>query len=189
MPDAGRSRRRFIAGLGAAVLALTPLVPATAKAPAVLRGRGDFRSLGLVNSRTGEWLKSVYWVDGEYVPEALSAYNHILRDWRQEAKVAFDPRTLDILAATQRLLDCNEPFEIISAYRTPSTNRMLRTQGGGVASNSYHMRGMAVDLRMSQRSVNQIARAGLSLNAGGVGRYNRSNFVHLDSGPPRDWGR
>ncbi|WP_264759718.1 YcbK family protein [Thermohalobaculum sediminis] len=179
-------RRSFLIGAAAlSGLCATP-IPA---APAVLRGKGDFRSLALVNRRTGEWIKSVYWLEGEYIPEALDAMNHILRDWRQDQATPMDPTVLDILAATHGLLDTSEPFEIISGYRTPDTNQMLRNRSKGVASNSYHMKGMAVDVTLKSRSVRQISGAGQSLKAGGVGKYSRSQFVHLDSGPVRDWGR
>ena len=162
--------------------------PAFASAPALLTGAGDYRSLALVNDRTGEWLKTVYWADGDYIPEALTAFNHILRDWREDRATEMDPKVLDILSACHGLLDCSEPFLVISGFRTQKTNNMLRRRSRGVARNSYHVKGMAIDLRMKTRSVRQIARAGLSLNRGGVGRYTRSSFVHLDSGPVRTWG-
>ena len=174
-------------GLGAVAAAVA--TPAFPSAPALLTGAGDYRSLALVNDRTGEWLKTVYWVEGEYIPEALTAFNHILRDWREDEPTDMDPKVLDILSACHDLLDCSEPYKVISGYRTQKTNNMLRRRSRGVARNSYHVKGMAIDLRMKTRSVSQIARAGLSLNRGGVGRYTRASFVHLDSGPVRTWGR
>lgn len=180
------TRRALLGGLAA--LSAVAATPAMASAPAVLRGAGQFRKLAMVNDRTGEWLNTVYWADGEYIPEALDAVNHILRDWRAERECEIDPRVLDILEATRRLLECDEPFEVISGYRTPATNAMLRRSSRAVAKNSYHVKGMAVDIRLKGRSVAQIARAGLSLEAGGVGRYSRSGFVHLDCGPARSWG-
>jgi len=178
------TRRLFLGGIASGLA-----MPAVAAAPAVLKGAGNYRALSLYNQRTGEWFKSVYWVEGEYIPEALEAVNYLLRDWREELIKPIAPATLDILAATHALLDCNEPFTVISGYRSAKTNAMLRRRRRGVARNSYHIKGMAVDLRLKTRSVRQIARAGLSLGAGGVGRYSRARFVHLDSGPPRDWGR
>lgn len=162
--------------------------PSFASAPAILRGAGNHRSLALVNDRTGEWLKSVYWVDGEYIPEALTAFNHILRDWREDLAIDMDPKALDILSACHGLLGCSEPFTVVSGYRSPKTNAMLRRRSRGVARNSYHLKGMAIDIAMKTRSVGQIANAGRKLNAGGVGRYTRASFVHLDSGPVRAWG-
>jgi len=181
------TRRALLGGL--ASLTAMAAVPAFASAPALLKGAGDFRSLSLVNNRTGEWLNSVYWAEGEYIPEALEAVNHIMRDWREDLAYRMDPHALDILSATQALLECDEPFQVVSGYRTPKTNAMLRRRSRGVAKNSYHMKGMAVDIALKTRSVRQISRAGLSLGAGGVGRYSRSHFVHLDSGPVRRWGR
>ena len=181
------TRRALLGGL--ASLTAMAAVPAFASAPALLKGAGDFRSLSLVNNRTGEWLNTVYWAEGEYIPEALEAVNHIMRDWREDLAYRMDPHALDILSATQRLLECDEPFQVVSGYRTPKTNAMLRRRSRGVAKNSYHMKGMAVDIALKTRSVRQISRAGLSLGAGGVGRYSRSHFVHLDSGPVRRWGR
>jgi uncharacterized protein YcbK (DUF882 family) len=179
-------RRSFLVG----ALAVSALgISAGPAAPAVLRGRGSFRSLSLVNNRTGEWVNTVYWIEGEYIPEALDAANTILRDWRAETATRMDPTVLDILSATHKLLDTSEPFEIVSGYRSPATNQMLRSKSRGVASNSYHTKGMAVDIALKSRSVRQISGAGLSLKAGGVGKYSRSQFVHLDSGPVRDWGR
>ncbi len=181
------TRRALLGGL--TTLTAMAAVPAFASAPALLKGAGDFRSLSMVNDKTGEWLKTVYWVEGEYIPDALEAVNHILRDWREDLVYQMDPRALDILSATQRLLDCDEPFQVVSGYRTRRTNAMLRRRSRAVARNSYHIKGMAVDIAMKTRSVRQISRAGLSLGAGGIGKYSRSQFVHLDSGPVRKWGR
>lgn len=163
--------------------------PAFSAAPAILTGAGDYRSLALVNNRTGEWIRSVFWIEGEYVPEALQAFNHILRDWREDLSREMDPTVLDILSACHDMLECSEPFEVVSGYRSPQTNAMLRRKSRGVARNSYHMKGMAVDIAMKTRSVSQMAKAGQALSAGGVGKYTRASFVHLDSGPIRAWGR
>lgn len=181
------TRRALLGGLTA--LAATSAAPVFASAPAILTGAGNYRRLALYNDKTGERVDSVYWVEGEYIPEALQAFNHILRDWRQEKSRKMDPRAIDILSATHRLLETSEPFEVISGYRTRETNALLRKHSRGVASNSYHIKGMAIDLTLKSRSVGQIASAGASLSAGGVGRYSRSEFVHLDSGPVRKWGR
>jgi len=181
------TRRGLLCGLTA--LAGTAVAgPAFASAPALLKGAGNFRSVKLVNNRTGDWINTVYWVEGQYIPEVMDDINYLMRDWRAEKVKKIDPRTIDILSATHRLLDCREPFEVISGYRTKQTNAMLRKRSRGVASNSYHIKAMAVDISMKSRSVRQISRAGLSLGAGGVGKYSRSDFVHLDSGPVRTWG-
>ena len=183
------TRRAALCGLASITALAASAAPAFARAPAILTGAGSYRSLSLVNERTGEWIDSVYWVEGEYIPEALQALNHLLRDWRQEKACNMDPRAIDILAAAQNLLGASEPFRVISGYRTQKTNAMLRKRSRGVAKNSYHTRGMAVDISLKSRSVSQICRAGLALGAGGVGKYSRSQFVHFDSGPARHWGQ
>ena len=179
------TRRKFVGGFltgtAAAAMALS--------APAIARASGDFRTINLVNRRTGEWLNTVYWVEGNYIPEAMDAINVLMRDWRTEEVIEIDRRTIDIISAAHNLLDCGEAFEVVSGYRSPATNAALRRRNRGVARNSYHTRGMAADLKLESRSVRQIAAAGLALKAGGVGKYSRSSFVHLDSGPVRDWGR
>lgn len=162
--------------------------PALAAAPSILKDKGDFRSLHVVNPRTDEWLNTVYWIDGAYIPEALQAIDWILRDWREDLVHRIDPRSIDILSATHRLLDSSEPFRVVSGYRCPKTNAMLRSKSKAVASKSYHIKGMAVDVMMETRSVRQISRAGLKLGAGGVGKYSDSGFVHFDCGPVRRWG-
>lgn len=162
--------------------------PALAAAPAILKDKGNFRRLHIVNPRTDEWLNTAYWIDGAYIPEALQAIDRILRDWREDLVHRIDPRSIDILSATHRLLDSSEPFRVVSGYRCPKTNAMLRSKSKAVASNSYHVKGMAVDVMMDTRSVRQISRAGLKLGAGGVGKYTVSGFVHLDCGPVRRWG-
>ncbi len=167
-------------------LAATPVLFPT---PAIARETGDFRKISLYCDRTGEWCDTVYWVQGTYIPEALDAISTVMRDWREDKVAAIAPATIDIIAATHKLLDCDEPFHVVSGYRTPKTNAMLRRGSRGVARNSYHVKAMAADLQLKSRSVRQIARAALALKGGGVGKYSRSQFVHVDSGPVRDWGR
>ena len=112
-----------------------------------------------------------------------------MRDWRRDEATSMDLRTVDIMAAAHNLMDATEPYMLLSGYRTPQTNAMLRSRSGGVAKNSLHMQGKAADLRLGSRSVGQIARAAASCRAGGVGRYSGSNFVHMDCGVTRTWGR
>jgi uncharacterized protein YcbK (DUF882 family) len=157
--------------------------------PAILAGKGDIRLVSLVNPRTGDKLTSVYWVDGVYIPEVLAEIDHLMRDWRADQKRKIAPAVIDIMSASHKLLGASEPFTVFSGYRSARTNAMLRRESRGVARNSYHVKGMAADLHMKSRSVSQIARAAASLNCGGVGRYSRSDFVHMDCGPVRSWGR
>lgn len=179
------SRRAFIGGLAMGMAAASP---ALAAAPAILKGAGDYRALNLINGHTDERLNCLYWLEGEYVPEALEAVNYIMRDWRVDAVMPIDRRTLDIMAATHGLLRTGEPLHIVSGYRSPTTNAMLRSRSRNVAQKSYHLKGMAVDLSIKNRTVWEISQAAKKLGAGGVGMYSRSNFTHLDSGPVRDWG-
>jgi len=114
--------------------------------------------------------------------------NRFFRDWRNGQVHQIDTRTVDIIAATQNLLDSDQPYTLISGYRSPQTNAMLRSNSSGVARNSLHLQGQAADLRMQGRSVSQMARAASACRAGGVGRYSGSNFVHMDCGVVRSWG-
>ncbi len=131
----------------------------------------------------------IYWIDGDYIKDAVKEVNHFMRDWRTDQVKSMDLRTVDIMAAAHNLMDVSEPYMLLSGYRSPQTNAMLRSRSRGVAKNSLHMKGQAADLRLSSRSVGQIARAAQSCRAGGVGRYSRSNFVHMDCGDVRNWGR
>jgi len=119
----------------------------------------------------------------------MVAINRILRDFRTDEATRMDNRLVDIVSATQYMIGHDRPFSVISGYRSQRTNDALRRRSSGVAKNSYHVRGMAMDLRMKGVNVETIANIGKALGSGGVGRYTSSNFVHLDSGPMREWGR
>jgi uncharacterized protein YcbK (DUF882 family) len=134
-------------------------------------------------------MDTIYWLEGRYVREAMREVNFFFRDWRRNEVKGIDNRTLDIIAATHNLLETQAPFILLSGYRSPATNRMLRARSGGVARNSLHLKGQAADLSISSRSVTQVARAAKACAAGGVGRYSGSNFTHLDCGAVRSWGR
>lgn len=143
----------------------------------------------MYNGRTGESMDTIYWIEGNYIKDALAEVNFFMRDWRNGKSMNMDTRTVDIMAAAHNLMDTTEPYTLISGYRSPETNAMLRSRSSGVAKNSRHLRGEAADLRMNSRSVSQMYRAGAACQAGGVGRYSSSNFVHMDCGPVRSWGR
>ena len=186
--DIGRmTRRAALAGIAGGIVAATMGGQALAS-PSLNLGKGQFRRIRFVNSRLQEKLDAVYWIDGDYVPEALQEISSILRDWRAELIKPYHESALDVLTAAHQKLGADEPFEIVSGYRSPQTNAMMRRQSSGVARNSYHTRAMAVDVTLKSRSVRQIAGAAESLKAGGVGRYSRSDFVHMDCGPVRTWG-
>ena len=179
------SRRDVLAGLFAATTVAA--APTFANAAGFLRGAGDIRRIKLRSSRTGEAVDTIYWVEGNYIPEALAEINWFMRDWRQNELIQYDRRNIDILSATLRLMETDEAYHVVSGYRSPATNAALRRRNRGVAQNSYHTRGMAADLKLSSRSISQMAKAAIACKAGGVGKYGRSNFVHMDCGPVRTW--
>lgn len=174
--------------LGAFAATMVVAAPTASNAFGFLRGAGDIRRIRMYNGRTGESLDTIYWIEGQYIPESLQDVNRFVRDWRTNEVINFDARTLDILSASHRLMDSTEPYLLLSGYRSPKTNAMLRSRSGGVARNSLHMTGKAADVRLKSRSVSQMARAAEACSSGGVGRYSGSNFVHMDCGPVRHWG-
>ncbi|MGR3291491.1 MAG: YcbK family protein [Paracoccaceae bacterium] len=173
--------------LGAFAAATVVAAPNYSNAFGFLRGAGDIRRVKMYSGRSGESLDTIYWIEGTYIKEALKEVNYFMRDWRTDETISIDVRTLDIMAASQSLMDVNEPYMMLSGYRSAKTNAMLRARSRRVAKNSLHIQGMAADLRLKSRSVSQMAQAAKACNAGGVGRYARSNFVHMDCGPVRIW--
>ena len=182
----GFSRRAL---LGAFAATAVTAAPTFSKAAGFLRGGGDIRRIRMYSGRTGESIDTIYWLEGKYIRDAVKEINYFMRDWRQDESTKMDIRTVDIMAASHRLMDVNEPYMLLSGYRTPKTNAMLRSRSRGVAKRSLHMVGKAADLRLSSRSVGQMAKAASACAAGGVGRYSKSDFVHMDCGPVRVWGR
>lgn len=178
--------RRSLLGAFAGVSTIAA-APAHAGVFGFLKGAGDVRRLKMYSQRTGEMLDTIYWVEGEYIEEALGEINWFMRDWRTSETINYDVRNIDIMAAAHRLLETNEPYNMLSGYRSAKTNAMLRRKNSGVATKSYHIRGMAADLKLRSRTINQMAAAGLACKSGGVGKYRRSNFVHMDCGPVRTW--
>ncbi|TVP74273.1 MAG: DUF882 domain-containing protein [Rhodobacteraceae bacterium] len=180
------TRRTILGAFAATAISAAPFFPGVT---AYARGAGDIRRLRFYSGRTGENINLIYWIDGSYIPESIGEINHFFRDWRNNQVHNIDTRTVDFLAATHNILRVSEPYMLLSGYRSPQTNQMLRARSGNVAENSLHLRGQAADVRLNSRSVGQIAQAAQSCNAGGVGRYSRSNFVHFDCGAVRSWGR
>ncbi|GAA6157955.1 DUF882 domain-containing protein [Ruegeria sp. HU-ET01832] len=174
--------------LGAFAATAVVAAPTYSNAAGFLRGGGDIRRIRMYSGRTGERIDMIYWVDGKYIKDAVKEVNHFMRDWRTDQVKDMDLRTIDIMAASHNLLDANEPYMLLSGYRSPQTNAMLRSRSRRVAKNSLHMKGQAADLRLASRSVSQMAKAAISCRAGGVGKYYRSNFVHMDCGEVRSWG-
>lgn len=181
----GMTRRGVLGAFAATALIAAPTY---SKAAGLLRGAGDIRRIRMMSPRTGERLDTIYWIEGDYIKDAVKEISIFMRDWRTSEVKSIDTRTIDILAASHNLLDVNEPYMLLSGYRSPKTNAMLRSRSRGVAKNSRHLKGEAADLRLSSRSVNQMYRAAVACHGGGVGKYSRSNFVHMDCGPVRSWG-
>jgi uncharacterized protein YcbK (DUF882 family) len=177
------SRRGFLI-LGAAASASPLLIPSPVSA--ALHGKHE-RSVALHNIHTGETLKTTYWTEGRYQPAALKAVNHLLRDHYSGRIHTMDPRVIDVICALDHHMAAKRPFQVISGYRSPSTNAWLASHGDGVAQHSLHMEGKAIDIRLEGVSINSLGRAARALKAGGVGQYPESGFVHVDVGRIRHW--
>ena len=183
--DSGLKRsvsRRSVLQFGAVATASLLIAPQTVFAA------DKPRSISFDNLHTGEKLKTTYWEDGGYVRGALKEIDWVLRDFRTGDVKPIDPGLLDILNVLHKQLDSSDPYGIISGYRSPATNAMLHENSNGVATKSLHMRGMAIDVRLGDRALKDLHKAALSLKAGGVGYYPRSDFVHIDTGRVRHWG-
>ena len=175
------TRRRF---LGASIASLACLGPL----PAFAQPRKAYqRSVSFRHMHTNEALNIVYWAQGQYVPDALKEINHVLRDHRTGDVKRIDPQLVDLLYAMGRRLGTSKPFEVVSGYRSPATNAMLRRNSKRVAKSSFHMEGKAVDVRVSGFEPRTLAQLARGMGAGGVGFYPRSNFIHVDVGPVRYW--
>lgn len=178
------SRRFFLKTAGATGLAIaSPLAGAKIISPSVV---GE-RKLKLRNLHTGEKLTATYWAEGEYISEELDAIDHVLRDHRSDEMVHMDQALIEQVYTLQQRLGHKGTIEIISGYRSPTTNEMLRRHSSGVAKHSFHTMGRAIDLRMPGVKLKDLRKAALKMKAGGVGYYPTSNFVHLDTGRPRFW--
>ena len=180
----GFTRRGLLKAFAATAVTAAPTF---SNAAGFLRGAGDIRRLSIHSQKTGESVDTIYWIDGEYVTDALAEINYLMRDWRNGQIKRIDTRTIDIMAAAHNIMGTTEPYLLLSGYRSQATNNMLRRQSRNVAKNSLHIKGQAADLRLGSRSVKQMAKAAASCSAGGVGRYYGSNFVHMDCGEVRTW--
>ena len=176
--------RRGFLKLGAIALG-TVLTPGLSLAHQRLSEPAE-RSLSLYNAHTGEKLKTVYWADGHYVPEALAEINTLLRDHRQDQEKSMDPALIDLLHTISRQVGAHR-LHIISGYRSPKTNAYLSKRSRGVAKKSLHMLGQAVDFYVPGQQLSKVRQVALSLRRGGVGYYPKSNFLHVDTGRVRSW--
>lgn len=148
---------------------------------------GSKRTLAFHNLHTSERLRCCYWSNGRYDHAALEDIAFVLRDFRTGDVESIDPQLLDLLAALRGKLSSSGEYNVISGYRSPKTNAMLRANSNGVAKRSFHMLGQAIDVRLDGTRVSALRRAAIQLKQGGVGYYPKSGFVHLDVGRPRAW--
>ena len=174
------SRRRRMALLSTLGLSVAPeMISATLAYPEL--------KLNLYNLHTTERVNTVFWESGRYNIDALQMIDNLLRDHRTGDVMPIDPRLLSFVYLVNTKLKNNHPISVISGYRSEETNRMLAERNAGVARNSYHIRGQAIDFRIEGIETSAIRDMGIRLRVGGVGFYKKSNFVHLDTGPRRHW--
>ncbi len=174
------SRRSFLGGL-ASVSALALAAPAVA-----LPAREE-RVLSFFHTHTSERLSLPYFADGGYLPASLVRLERFLRDFRTGEEHPIDPALFDLLHDLQRATSTRTPFQVISGYRSPATNALLCSEGGGVAKGSLHLQGRAIDIRLGDVSSAAVRDAARELCRGGVGYYRQSDFVHVDTGRVRTW--
>ncbi len=175
------NRRNFLSR----ALAMAPVF--LLSSPTALLARLEKRSLSFYHTHTLKKLSLVYFQNGHYIPNALSRINHFLKDFRTGDIHSIDPTLLDILYDLRQAVGSEESFEVISGYRSPQTNTMLKGKSGGVASHSLHMSGKAIDVRLPSVNTGRLHRIAMAFQRGGVGYYPQSDFIHMDTGHVRTW--
>lgn len=180
-------RRAFLSFSAATSVALASNASMAAPAITGKATAASTRTLAFVNLNTGDSGKFLYWENGQYLPQALKDISHAMRDSRNGEVHQISPELLDLVVRLGQKLNTSNPIQIVSAFRSQETNDELAATSRGVAKHSYHLDGMAIDLRIPGRGLNQVRGAALQLKGGGVGYYPRSNFVHVDVGPVRRW--
>lgn len=183
------SRRQFVGGLAAfAGLSVIPtqLLAAIPKASVGIIKK-PARFLAFDNLHTGETTKLIYWEKGRYIKGALSEINYILRDHRTNEVARIDKALLDQLFILHNKLGSRAAFQVISGYRSPKSNAKMHEHSKGVAKKSMHVEGRAIDIRLQDADLLHVRNAALAMNAGGVGYYPQSQFVHVDTGKVRHW--
>lgn len=175
--------RRSLIGASAGGVALGAMGAAEpALAAAAPAGR-----VSLLNLHTGERCDVVYRQAGRCLPDAMATVSQVLRDHRSGEAHEMDPALLDLLNALAGKMDFAGPFHVISGYRSPASNATLHAKSDGVATKSLHMVGKAIDIRAPGRRLTDLRDAALAMQAGGVGYYAASDFVHVDTGRVRRW--
>jgi uncharacterized protein YcbK (DUF882 family) len=169
----------LVAGIGAAFISRIPSAWACSFP--------EERRLLIQNPHTDESFADVYWSRGQYVEPALRRIDWVMRDFHRDAVEPIDPSLLDLLHRLAKAVEAENPVRILSGYRTPETNRLLRGEGFSTAKNSQHLYGKAADISIEGVRLRDLRRAALDQEAGGVGLYPRDGFVHVDVGPVRTW--
>lgn len=188
-PRARTAFSRFVSvacaagSLGLATSIFIPSITQTAIA------NGDTRTLSFVHAHRKDTLTVTFRVNGRHDAAALDKLNYFLRDWRNDAQIKMDPRLFDVIWEARRSVGSNQPVLVLSSYRSPNTNAMLRRRSRQVANNSQHMHGRAMDFRFPGVNMHRVREIAIKMQRGGVGWYNGSNFVHLDVGSVRAWPR
>ena len=149
----------------------------------------DSRELTFYHTHTGQRLNVVYWQGGAYNEAALDEINDFLSDFRTGERAAIDPQLLDLIYDVRDSLGSDGTYQVVSAYRSPKTNEMLRSRSAssGVARKSQHLLGKAIDVRLEGVKTAELRDAAIRMQRGGVGYYEASDFVHMDTGRVRRW--
>jgi uncharacterized protein YcbK (DUF882 family) len=145
------------------------------------------RALRLYNTHTGESLRTIFWAEGQFIPDALQDINKLLRDHRNDKVAQMDPQLLVLLDKVSAQFGDQKVLHVISGYRSPETNAMLHEHSDGVAKHSLHMEGKAIDIRLPGTNLAVLHKAAMAAQGGGVGYYPDSQFVHMDTGRVRYW--
>jgi len=147
------------------------------------------KQLSFYHTHTRLALDVTYAREGRYVDSALSKINNFLSDFRTHDSIPIDTDLLDLIYDIHESLGSGGRYQVISAYRSPKTNEMLRTRASdsGVAKNSQHLLGKAIDVRLDDVKLSKLRDAALAMQRGGVGYYANSDFVHIDTGAVRHW--
>lgn len=175
------NRRQFLLASAQAVTGLMIFRPAKSFG----KGCREYQ-LSFLHTHTGEHLKIIHSTGG-CTPSIQHKINSFLRDFRTGDTHPIDPFLLDIMGQIQKIGGSNGTIEVISGYRSPRTNKLLNARSGGVAKKSLHMKGQAIDIRVSDIPTRDLRDIAVSLRTGGVGYYAESDFVHIDTGNFRTW--
>lgn len=173
------SKRRFIAGVLSLPLTLNTFAKSTSA--------NNPRELSFYHTHTAKDLSIVYHNGISHLTPALHEINQFLSDFRTGEVYPIDVRLLDALYLLQQKTDVENSFEVISAYRSPKSNAMLRNRSHAVAKRSLHMQGKAIDIRLKGVNTKTLRDTAMAMKIGGVGYYRRSDFIHLDTGRVRFW--